>query len=214
MSFELPEILKMSLIQGSLFVAVVVFILKLMRESYNERCRQANNCKVIDTYIHLAIEEWERSGVGGKNSEVHGIENLSEFISTTLSGGHEKCGGDEQFTPFVPFSPYDSLSISEMFDSLGFLDRNTFSTIMEFGQEEALIHALANDFRSDYVRKQFTQERKVELLKIYNDRVINAYTIGSNAREELDVYVNSHKIWWFIPFGLQIRKKCKQNSHT
>ena len=46
---------------------------------------------------------------------------------------------------------------------------------MQFMFYEDLAISLAKDFRSEYVRKELTQDRKIKILNEYKDTVMKAY---------------------------------------
>ena len=144
------------------------FFLKLARDFIVDKVRQAANVRVVTVYIQLAIESWEARGgiVTDPNAPLRRylaiVPAITEKILDPQHPFH--CADRELFTPFVVFSAHDNLTIAEVRDLLGFLRKKEIKDVVEFVQEEAMVHTSAEDFRGEYVRREFTQRRKVDLI--------------------------------------------------
>ena len=178
--------------------AAIAFLLKLGRDFVVEKSRQAASLRIVAVYIRLAVEAWEHPDIRPERAERR-IVNLCTIIRRTLNSEPTVGSDQELFTPFVPFSPHDNLTVAEVRDFLGFLDSKTIEIVVDFIQAEALTHALAADFRSEYVRRQFDQKRKVKYLLLFNKKVVEAYDAGQKARKALEPLC-PQPVWW-VPFG-------------
>ena len=152
----------------------------------------------------------------GEDRRIVGLEANIEKIRA----GRPAESNLDPFTPYVPFSPHDDLTVAEVRDFLGFLDSETIKTVVDFIQAEALAHALADDFRSEFVRRQFDDDRKIRLARLYSDRVVYAYDAGRKALEILGPYERCPRLLWWLPFGCSLwrlgatlRKRAKDSKH-
>ena len=178
-------------------VAAIAFLFKLARDFVVDKNRQAASLRIVAVYIRLAVEEWEHPDIRPERGKVRRILNLCTFIRKILKS--TPTGAQEPWTPFIPFSPHDNLSVAEVRDFLGFLDSRTIEIVVKFVQAEAITHALAADFRTEYVRQRFDQRRKAALLLVFNRKVIEAYDAGQKARKALEPLC-PQPVWW-VPFG-------------
>ncbi len=181
----------------------VAFLLKLGRDFVVDKSREAAGLRIVAVYVRLAVEEWDHVDLRPDASDPRKprrILNLCAYVRKILASPPD--GGQEGFTPFVPFSPHDNLTVAEVRDFLGFLDSRTIEKVVKFIQAEAITHALAADFRSEFVRQRFSQRRKAELLLMFNRKVVEAYDTGQAARMALEPLC-PQPIWW-LPFGYRI----------
>ena len=187
----------------------VAFLLKLGRDFVVDKSREAASLRIVAVYVRLAIEEWDHVDLKSDASnpgKPRRILNLCTYVRKILASQPDADCGQEGFTPFVPFSPHDNLTVAEVRDFLGSLDSRTIEKVVKFVQAEAITHALAADFRSEYVRQRFNQRRKAELLLVFNQKVVEAYDAGRAARMALEPHC-PQPIWW-LPFGYRIWRLC------
>ena len=172
---------------SSAAAAALAFVLSLARDFVADKSRRAASLRIVAVYIRLAIKEWKHDDLDPERGDERHIANLSSVIESIASPRPPGSGLDP-FTPYVAFSPHDDLSVAEVREFLGFLDRAAMESVVNFIQAEAMVHALAADFRSEFVRRQFTQERKIALTRLFNDQVIQAYDAGRDALRSLEAY--------------------------
>ena len=185
---------------SSVAAAALAFVLKLARDFVADKSRRAASLRIVAVYIRLAVKEWEHEDMDRERGDERSIANLSSVIDNI--GTPPPAGsGLDPFTPYVAFSPHDDLSVAEVRDFLGFLDSGTIESVVNFIQAEAMVHALAADFRSEFVRRQFSQERKIALARLFNAQVIQAYDAGHEAIETLGPYEACPRLLWCLPFG-------------
>ena len=190
--------------------AAIAFIFKLLGDYIAEKNRQATNVRVLATYIDLAIENWDQqkiAAVPGSPSEFR-MANYDEIEARTTQYPNINGAGGERYTPFVPFSPHDDLTIDEVRDLIGFLDQREIEAVIRFVETEGLTHAIAKDFRSEYVRRAWTQERKLKLFVIFNRTLAEARCAAAHARDALAPFKECPIYFWFVPFGLRLRRHC------
>ncbi len=181
------------------------FVLKLARDFVSDKRRQAASLRIVAVYIGLAKEGWDDPGFleDEESSVGRSIASLPSAICKIRDPSPEG-DGREPYTPFVPFSPHDDLTVAEVRDLLGFLDRHTIECVVKFIQTEATTHALAADFRSEYVRRQLEPERKVSLLKLFSRKVVEAYDYAGKALDALGPYTACPLFFWCLPFGYRL----------
>lgn len=181
------------------------FALKLARDFVADKRRQAASLRIVAVYIGLAREGWDDPGfVDDKDSpDGRSIASLPSAIGKIRDPSPES-DGREPYTPFVPFSPHDDLTVAEVRDFLGFLDRHTIECVVKFIQAEATTHALAADFRSEYVRSHFDPERKISLLRMFSGKVVEAYDYAGKALDALGPYSACPLLFWCLPFGYRL----------
>ena len=191
-----------TLAASGVVAAAVAFVLKLGRDFVADKRRQAASLRIVAVYIGLAKEGWDNPGFVEDDQAPTGrsIASLPSAMDN-IRRPQPEGGNEELYTPFVPFSPQDDLSVAEVRDFLGFLDRHTIGYVVKFIQSEATTHALADDFRSEFVRRQFDQERKIELLKLFSRKVVEAYDDAERALEALEPYMACPPFFWCLPFG-------------
>ena len=183
--------------------AAAAFLLKLGRDFVVDKSRQAASVRIVAVYIRRAVEGWDHPDIQPDESNPkkrRRIVKLRIHIRNTLRAARGP--GGEPFTSFIPFSPHDNLTVAEVRDFLGFLDSRTIDAVVKFVQSEAITHALAEDFRSEYVRRQFDARRKARLLFIFNRRVVAAYDAGQEARNALEPLC-PRALWW-LPLGYRL----------
>lgn len=182
--------------------AAVAFLFKLGHDFSREKLRQAASLKIVDVYIRLAVKDWDHPDIRPERGADRSILRLAAHIETIEGSKAE--GGKEAFTPFVPYTPQDDLSVAEIRDFLGFLDRESIESVVDFIQTEAMAHALAADFRSEFVRLQFTQDRKIALLRLYNEQIVEAYDNAEKALKALAPFLKCPRLFWCVPFGYRL----------
>ena len=185
---------------SSVAAAALAFLLKLARDFVADKSRRAASLRIVTVYIRLAVREWEHEDMAAERGDERSIANLSSIVDN-IGASRPADSALDPFTPFVAFSPHDDLSVAEVRDFLGFLDSATIESVVNFIQAEAMVHALASDFRSEFVRRQFTQERKVTLVRLFNAQVIQAYDAGHEALKTLGPYETCPRLLWCLPFG-------------
>lgn len=186
--------------------AAVAFLFKLGHDFIREKQRQAASLRIVDVYIRLAVKDWEHPDIRPERGGDRSILRLAAHIETI--GDSRAEGGKEAFTPFVPYTPQDDLSVAEIRDFLGFLDRQSIECAVDFIQTEAMAHALAADFRSEFVRQQFTQDRKIALLRLYNEQIVEAYDNAEKALRALAPFLKCPRLFWCAPFGYRVWRFC------
>lgn len=180
---------------GTVAAAALAFLLKLGQDFLADKSRQAASLRIVTVYIRLAMEGWDVPGfvVDPAAPAGRSIAGLSRTIA--------KIRNPEPYTPFVPFSPHDNLTVFEVRDFLGFLDSEEIESAVRFIQADAMTHALADDLRSEYVRREFTPERKITLIRQYSEEVVAAYEAAEEALEILGPRERCLLRFWFLPFG-------------
>ena len=206
---KLQAVLDILLSDTAVMTAVVgtavAFILKLLGDYITEKNRQATNVRVLAAYIDLAIENWTQQGIAANPQSQIGfrIAKYDEVaVKTTRIPNIDGAGG-ELYTPFVPFSSHDDLALDEVRVLIGFLKNEEIEAVVRFVELEALTHAIARDFRSEYVRRAFTQERKVGLLERFNDTLVRARCAADCARDALAPFKECPTCLWYLPGGLR-----------
>ena len=183
--------------------AAFAFAFKLLGDYIAERNRQATNVRVLATYIEIAIENWNRQGITANPQSQTGFR-ISTFdtIAAKITRFHGlNSAGGELYTPFVPFSELDDLTIDKVRELVGFLDQPEIAAVIKFVEFEAMTHAVARDFRSELVRRTFTQERKLGLLERFNDALVRARCAAEHARGALAPFKDCPTSVWYTPWG-------------
>ncbi len=182
------------------------FLLRLFRDFVVEKERQATGLRIVAVYIRVAIKRWSQDGIDPNQTETERKERpqFAKVVETIMAGGQET--NAEGYTPYVPFSRHDDLSVNDVREWLGFLDSKTLQHIVEFIQNEALAHALADDFRSEYVRRQLSPDRKVTLFRHFNNCVYEAFAWGMKAQTTLEPFEHCPKLFWYLPIGNALRR--------
>ena len=63
------------------------------------------------------------------------------------------------------------------------LSHEKLKVLLKFIHDEQLANALADDLRSEYVRKELSQDRKAEIFRFYGAAVTSAYQNAIKVRE-------------------------------
>ncbi len=191
------------LASSSVAAAALAFLLKLARDFVADKSRQSASLRIVTVYVRLAVKEWDHEDMDPARGTERRVVNLSTIIEKIREPRREGSELDP-FTPYIAFSAHDDLSVSEVRDFLGFLDSTTIESVVDFIQAEALVHALAQDLRSEFVRRQFSQERKIALVELISDRTVYAYDAGRKVLQTLRPYETCPRLLWCLPFGFRI----------
>ena len=183
-------------------VAALAFLLKLARDFVADKGRQATSLRIVAVYIRLAMEGWDDPGFINDSDAPDGksIASLPSAIDA-IQDPTPATAGKLPYMPFVPFSPHDNLTVAEVRDFLGHLNSETIECAVRFIQADAMTHALAEDLRSEYVRRDFTPERKIALVRQYSNEVVLAYKAAEEALETLKPFEMCPRLFWSLPFG-------------
>lgn len=197
--------------------AATAFIFKIVGDYIEEKKRQATNVRILAAYIDLAIENWKTQGItADSKSQTTGfrIANFDEVAAKTTQTPNTDSTSDEPYTPFVPFTSHDDLTIDEVRDLIGFLNNRDIGAVVRFVELEGLTHAVARDFRSELVRRAFTQERKVGLLERFNDALVRARCAADYACDALAPFKKCPTWLWYPPGGLRAYRYCYRRKHS
>ena len=192
----------------AVMVAAAAFFLKLLRDFVVEKVRQATGLRIVSVYIRVAVAAWKADGVDPVHTKDERLARpqLAAVVSRITEEAEGAEEDKEGFTPYIPFCRHDDLSVDDVREWLGFLDSATLERIVHFIQSEALVHALAEDFRSEYVRCQFKPDRKVSLIKQYNTCVYEACEWGVKAIDKLEPLEHCPRLFWYLPVGNFVRR--------
>ena len=129
--------------------AVIAFLLKLGRDFVVDKIRQAANVRVVAVYIKMAIGTWDALATPGTLNVPFGqrLASLDSLISATLLDHPSQRAGRERYTPFVVYARQNDLTIAEVRELLGFLNRKAVEEVVDFIQLEAMVHTFAEDFK-------------------------------------------------------------------
>jgi len=153
---------------------VSVIATNVAQSWWKKRIRRLNHLTVIRVYCEEAIERWE-SFPSNDDPDV----DLKKFGDRVEECAKEIRKSDDQITPFIPFSEKaeNSISLEKIHEIFGYssLSEEQLGTIVRFIHAEELVYALANDLRSEYVRKGISQDRKAKIFLFYGEAVKSAY---------------------------------------
>ncbi|MCY4150210.1 MAG: hypothetical protein OXF73_12860 [Gammaproteobacteria bacterium] len=188
----------------SVIVVLVAFVLKMYKGYIVNQNSKVTNLRVVVVYIGIAIKSWELDEENSREclTETHRAKlaeiknNLDKSKDSTVS---------EEYTPFVAFSQTDHLSIDDIRNWFGFLDKHKLDSIVEFIQNETLVYAIARDLRSEYVRQQFTAERKANLIELLYNSAYRATVSGNKVIKHLSPFIDCPEILWYLPIPNFIR---------
>ncbi|MYB33882.1 MAG: hypothetical protein F4X92_01890 [Gammaproteobacteria bacterium] len=150
-------------------------LLSNVAQSWGEkRKRRINHLIFIRIYCEEAIERWE-SFPSSDDPDV----GLKKFDKRVEECAEEVRKSNNQFTPFIPFSENveNSISLEKIHEIFGYgrLSEEQLGAIVRFIHAEELTYALANDLRSEHVRKELSQDRKAKIFLFYGESVKSAY---------------------------------------
>ena len=168
-----------------LLAAVVLHVFKLQLD---RKIRRNNQILLIKIYCEESIERWENFPDNEDNPDI-GLVNFNkrvdEYADITKESG-------SLFTPFVSSANSNSTAYRTMNlrreDIYGLFEGQELSheklkVLLKFIHDEQLANALADDLRSEYVRKELSQDRKAEIFRFYGTAVNSAYRNAIKVRE-------------------------------
>jgi len=173
-----------NLVLGALLGAMSIIAANAAQSWWEKRIRRLNHLTFIKIYCEEAVERWE-SFPDNDDSDI----DLKKFGEKVEECAKDMRKSSDQFTPFVPLSENgeNSISLEKVHEIFGYsgLSEEQLAAIVRFVHAEELAYALANDLRSEYVRKELSQDRKAKIFLFYGDAVKSAYRYARNVVELL-----------------------------